>query len=80
MITPALSEQLSKTAHALTGAHLQLAEERRKTLSARLENTRYKHEAEGAKLQAAKAWKNAWCTAPRPDRLLAPPPRVRVST
>ena len=27
--------------------------------------------APGAKLQAAKAWKNAWCAAPRPDRLLA---------
>lgn len=46
---PPLPEQLSKTQHALTGAHMALVDERRKTLSARLDNTRFRVELEATK-------------------------------
>ena len=37
-----------------------LVDERRKTLSARLDNTRFRVELEATKHEAAKAWKHAW--------------------
>ena len=46
---PCPNEQLSKTQHALTGAQMALADERRKTLSARLDNTRFRVELEATK-------------------------------
>ena len=63
IISPQLAEQMSVTAHALSSAHVALAEEKRKVLSARMDNTRWRVEAERAKAEAGKAWKSAWESA-----------------